>query len=207
MQNIPFVGIAGIIGVGKSTLTEKLAKKLGVPAFWEPVKENPYLEEFYKNIGRWAFSMQVHLLNERFVQHQEIVWLGKGAIQDRTIYEDTIFAEMLYEAGFITEIEYKTYLNLFLNMTKFLQRPDVIIFLDVKPEIALERIKMRNRGAESGITLDYLIDLKNGYEKFYDRLGGVLNIQRVDWNEFGKEDDLIQSLELSELKNRWGSHF
>ena len=84
----PFIGIAGLIGVGKSTLAKKLADHMDLPVHYEPVKDNEYLEDFYQDTARYSFAMQVYLLNRRFQQHQEIIWSGRGAVQDRTIYED-----------------------------------------------------------------------------------------------------------------------
>ena len=105
-----FIGISGIIGVGKSTLTQDLSERLGYATYNEPVKDNPYLEDFYSDMNRWGAMMQIHLLFRRFEQHQQIVWNSeKGAVQDRTIYEDTIFARMLHEAGFIDQRDYDTY--------------------------------------------------------------------------------------------------
>ena len=113
-----FIGISGIIGAGKSTLAQNLAKHLGYEAFNEPVKDNPYLEDFYTDMNRWGAMMQIHLLFRRFEQHQQIVWNSKkGAVQDRTIYEDSIFARMLYEEGFIDQRDYDTYLGHF-NLMK-----------------------------------------------------------------------------------------
>ena len=207
----PFIGIAGIIGVGKSTLTEKLGQSLGLPVYKEPVAENPFLESFYKDMPRWGFPMQVYLLNARFKQHQEIIWRSDGAVQDRTIYEDTIFAQMLYEDGHMTKKEHQTYVELFCNMTKFLQRPDLIIYLDASPEDALKRIQKRSRSVENGLPLEYLQSLKKGYDRFVDDMKYVLNIRVVNWEKFIETKDLIKDLELGRettyISNRWGKHF
>ncbi|SVE46055.1 uncharacterized protein METZ01_LOCUS498909, partial [marine metagenome] len=130
-----FIGIAGIIGAGKTTLTQNLADHLGYDAFHEPVDENLYLSDFYKDMKRWGAMMQLHLLFKRFEQHQKIVWATEdGAVQDRTIYEDTIFARMLHEGGFIDDRDYDTYTGHFNLMKRFLLYPDVIVYLRVDPE-------------------------------------------------------------------------
>ena len=90
-----FIGIAGMIGAGKSTLATALGKHLDIDVYYEPVKDNEYLEDFYRDTARYSFATQIYLLNRRFQQHQEIIWKGRSAVQDRTIYEDSVFAKML----------------------------------------------------------------------------------------------------------------
>jgi len=133
LENV-FITISGIIGAGKTTLAEALAKRLNLPIYYEPVKDNVYLEDFYMDIKKYSFPMQVYLLNARFKQQQEIIWNGKGGVQDRSIYEDSIFAKMLYESGLMEERDYETYQSLFRNMSNFMKVPSVIVHLDVSPE-------------------------------------------------------------------------
>ena len=140
------IGISGIIGVGKSTLTNSLGEELGFNVIKEPVETNEYLDNFYKNMSKYSFPMQVYLLNHRFKQHQQMVWSDNSSIQDRTIYEDVIFAKMLREANMMEELDFKTYVDLFKNMSNFLHRPDLILYLDVEPEEALRRVNQRSRG-------------------------------------------------------------
>src|SRR6185369_8058934 len=104
-----FIGIAGMICAGKSTLATSLGQHLGIDCYYEPVADNEYLEDFYRDTARYSFAMQVYLLNRRFQQHQEIIWRGKSAVQDRTIYEDSIFARMLAATGLMDERVYRTY--------------------------------------------------------------------------------------------------
>lgn len=209
MNQQAFVGIAGIIGVGKTYLTKKLATTLDAEAFLEPVTENPYLADFYKDKLKYGFTMQIYLLNERFRQHQEVVWRRTPAIQDRTIYEDTIFAEMLCDAGYMTARDYKTYIDLFLNMTHFLQRPSVILYLDVAPGIAMENIKTRARGCEVTITMDYLCALQAGYEKWFTTMTKkhLLNIVRVPWHDFGETTNVTAIIQEHTPDTRWGQKF
>ena len=116
--------------------------------------------------------MQIYLLNRRFQQHQEIIWNGGGGVQDRTIYEDAIFAKTLLNLGLMDERDYRTYLSLFKHMSNFMCRPNIIIYLDIKPETSMKRIEMRSRDVESGISLEYLEMLYREYEVFRCACGG-----------------------------------
>jgi len=186
------IGVSGIIGVGKSTLTENLGKVMGYDVLKEPVDTNEYLDKFYQDMGKYSFPMQIYLLNHRFKQHQQMVWSGKNVIQDRTIYEDVIFAKMLKEDGLMEDLDFKTYCQLFNNMTNFLHRPDIIIYLDVEPEEALRRVKNRSRNCESNLPLEYLRKLKKGYEEWLDDVRGRIPIIHLDWNTF-QDIDYIRS--------------
>jgi deoxyadenosine kinase len=155
MENV-FIGISGLIGAGKTTLATALAKVLGLPVYYEPVADNIYLEDYYKDMSKYAFGLQVYLLNRRFKQHQQIVWTGHGGVQDRTIYEDAVFAKMLCRAGHLDERDYKTYISLFNNMSNFMKKPNIIVHLDVSPEESLRRVRHRDRDCESGMTLGFL---------------------------------------------------
>lgn len=189
------IGISGIIGVGKSTLTKQLGEELGFNIIKEPVEENEYLQKFYQNMSRYSFSMQVYLLNSRFKQHQQMVWSDKSSIQDRTIYEDVIFAKMLRESNMMEELDFKTYVDLFSNMSNFLHKPDLILYLDVEPEVALSRVNQRSRDCESGLTLEYLSSLKKGYEEWLEDVKDRIPIIYLDWNTYQdpkKVADLIR---------------
>jgi deoxyadenosine kinase len=187
-----FIGISGLIGAGKTTLARALGKLLNLPVYYEPVIENEYLEDFYKDMKRYSFSFQIYLLNCRFRQHQQVLWNGTGGIQDRTLYEDSIFAKVLYEDGNMEEREYKTYLNLFKNMSNFMKKNTLIIHLDCKPEESLERIKKRARGCETGITLEYLRKLYNGYEDFLKEISKVIPVIRVNYSKFKTAEEMAE---------------
>jgi deoxyadenosine kinase len=192
-----FIGISGLIGVGKSTLTESLSMALNYRAFYEPVKENAYLDDFYKEPARYGAMMQLYLLNKRFVQHQEAIWNSQtyaGVVQDRTIYEDTIFAKILHNDGLIDDRDYKVYTDAFNIMKRYLVYPDLIIHLDVRPEIALERINKRSRSAESTIELSYLQKLHCGYQQFIDEISRYVDIMVVDYNEYKELDYILQHI-------------
>ena len=188
------IGVSGIIGVGKSTLTKALATEMKADALYEPVETNVYLDKFYKNIQKYSFPMQVYLLNHRFVQHQQMVWSGKNTIQDRTIYEDVIFAKMLRDSGDMSEIDFQTYCDLYNNMSNFLHRPDLIVYLDVKPEVAMERIKERSRNCEKELPLKYLQELRDGYEDWLKDINPRIPVLRLDWNEFQSTQYVIDQI-------------
>ena len=190
-----FIGIAGIIGAGKSTLAKGLADFLDYTAYNEPVKDNPYLVDFYADMNRWGAMMQIHLLFRRFEQHQQIVWnKRKGAVQDRTIYEDTIFARMLHDAGFIDQRDYETYTGHFNVMKRFLVYPDVLIYLRVSPKVSMQRIQERGRESEGGITLEYMENLYNGYENFIEEMNHYTRVLTLDWNEYMEPDEVAKML-------------
>jgi deoxyadenosine kinase len=134
--------------------------------------------------------MQVYLLNRRFQQHQEIIWRGRSAVQDRTIYEDSIFAKMLAKTGLMDERDYRTYVELFRNMSNFMCKPSVIVFLDVSPEASAERIRMRNRDIETRIELGYLQALHEGYREFIESISRVIPVIRVDYERFATAEEM-----------------
>lgn len=187
-----FVVIAGIIGAGKTTLTTALAAELRGQAFFEPVETNPYLEDFYGDMERWGFTMQMYLLAQRFHQHQQLVWSATPAVQDRSIYEDVAFSRVLRASGHINERDFRTYESHFRTMIRFLVYPDVIFYLDVSPETALRRVQERARGCETGMTLDYLVRLRVEYERLMDELRNYTTVARLDWENPMSPADVAQ---------------
>ena len=204
-----YIGIAGTIGVGKSTLTTELARALNFEPVLEEVDGNPYLDLFYKDMKAYGTMMQVWLLNHRFRQHREFVTrisLGKirGVVQDRTIWEDTIFARMLNEhpERIISDLDYNTYLDLFDNMVlRELVFPQILIYLDVRPETAIERIRRRGRVMEQTITLEYLRFLKSNYDQFIQEMeqAGV-RILRIPWENFVPIPEVVRLVHEYSLK-------
>jgi deoxyadenosine kinase len=194
-----FIGIAGMIGAGKSTLATALGEHLDIDVYYEPVKDNEYLEDFYKDTARYSFATQIYLLNRRFQQHQEIIWKGRSAVQDRTIYEDSVFAKMLVGLGLMEERDYRTYQSLFEHMSNFMCRPNVIIYLDVSPERSMERIEMRSRGVESGISMDYLKALYQGYEDFIADISRLTPVIRVDYDRFRTVEEMADVIQREYL--------
>ena len=195
-----FIGIAGLIGAGKSTLATALGTQLGLPVYYEPVQDNEYLADFYADTAKYAFATQIYLLNRRFQQHQEIIWKGGGAVQDRTIYEDAIFAKTLVNMGLMDDRDYRTYLDLFRNMSNFMCRPNIIIYLDISPQTSFDRIQMRSRNVETGISLDYLEMLHQEYETFIEEIGRTIPVIRVPWEEFRTAEDMAELIEREYLK-------
>ena len=189
-----FIGIAGIIGAGKTTLATALGEHLGLDVHYEPVTDNEYLADFYRETKRYSFAMQIYLLNRRFQQHQEIIWRGRGGVQDRTIYEDAIFARTLRDMELMDPRDYETYVTLFRNLSNFMCRPNVIIYLDVTPEVSMERIRQRDRGIESGITVDYLTRLYNNYEEFLHEISRLIPVLRVRWDKFLEVERLAKAI-------------
>ena len=190
-----FIGIAGLIGAGKSTLATALGKHIGLPVYYEPVDDNEYLADFYQETAKYAFATQIYLLNRRFQQHQEIIWRGGGCVQDRTIYEDAVFAKTLVDQGLMEERDYRTYLSLFKHMSNFMCRPNVIVYLDVSPERSMERIRQRARGVESGVQLDYLKALYAEYEKFIQDISRTVPVIRVSWEQYRTAEEMAVVIE------------
>lgn len=192
--------LAGNIGAGKTTMARCISERLGIPILEENVAKSEYLPDFYLDKKRWSFPLQIDLLRERLSQHQRMSW-GDGGIQDRSIYEDQIFIDVLVENGDMTSRERRTYLQLFEMLSKSMRRPDAIIYLYVRPEVALERVSRRieqhpdEREMEKPIDIRYLTQLHNSYERHMDELSKSITVIKVDWNEFGKEDEVIATLQ------------
>jgi deoxyadenosine kinase len=177
------IAIAGIIGAGKTELARRLGPLFKVPVYEEDVIDIDYLTRFYRNMKRYSFGLQIHLLNKRFRQAQQMTWGDKGGVQDRSFYEDKVFAGMLHKAKLMEEHEFKDYINLANTMERFLPQPHFIVFLDVSPEKSLERIKLRNRSWEN-VTIEYLRDLHAAYQVFISEISKQIPVIVVNWEEF-----------------------
>jgi deoxyadenosine/deoxycytidine kinase len=166
--NPMFVVVAGNIGSGKTTLTKKLSEKLGWKPHFESVQDNPYLADFYKDMSRWSFPLQVYFLNHRFNTHRIIETLPASSIQDRSIYEDAnIFARSLYDQGKLDKRDYENYRQLYDSMIQFLNPPTLMIFLRRSVPKLQERIKQRGRDYEQAIPVEYLTSLNEYYDEWY----------------------------------------
>jgi deoxyadenosine kinase len=172
----PLVAIAGLIAVGKSHLSHKLAEKLGLPLFQESVNENEILKKFYEDQKTYSFELQVSLLNQRYKQQQQIVWDGEGGVQDRSIYEDEIFARMLTEAGLMTDQQYRIYEDLKRNMVKGLTKPNLIVYLKAPAAICHARMLSRGREMECKVSLEYLEVLENAYDIYMAEISKIIPV-------------------------------
>ena len=161
------IAVAGNIGSGKTTLTGLLAKHFNWKPHYEEVEHNPYLDSFYEDMQRWSFNIQIFFLNSRFRQVMDIRNSGEDVIQDRTIYEDAhIFAANLYSMGLMETRDFENYQSLFELMTKFLQPPDLLIYLRASVPTLIRHIAKRNREFEQSISISYLTNLNERYEKW-----------------------------------------
>ena len=161
------LAVSGNIGSGKTTLTEKLAKHYGWKAEFEAVDDNPYLPDFYEDMKRWSFHLQVYFLNSRFNQLKTIQGSSYSTIQDRTIYEDAyIFAANLYKSNLLSERDYANYKSLFDSMISHVKAPDLLIYLKADIPKLVGQIEKRGRSYETAMRIDYLKNLNSHYEEW-----------------------------------------
>ncbi len=191
MKGSMHIAVAGNIGAGKTTLTEKLARHYGWQAEYESVDNNPYLEDFYGDMRKWSFHLQIHFLNSRFQQIHKVRTGNQTVIQDRTIYEDAhIFAKSLYKQGVFEERDYENYQGLFETISKFVEPPDLLIYLRCDIGKLVSNIEQRGRNYENAIRIDYLKALNDHYENWianYDE--GKLLIMDVTNKDFRDNPD------------------
>lgn len=201
-----FVGVAGNIGVGKTTMTDIIADHFGWKAYYESVIDNPYLDKFYHDMKRWSFHLQIYFLSNRFKTHKEMIEKPGSAIQDRTIYEDVeIFARNLHEMGNMDKTDWENYCSLFTEMTSYLKEPDLIIYLKASVDTLITRIKKRSRDYEKTIDPEYLHMLNVSYDKWIKKeqeKGHVLIIETDGFNVFEQKDRLNGY--LNEISERLG---
>ena len=178
-----FISVAGNIGSGKSSLTRLAAKEFGWVPYYESVQNNPYLSDFYKNMKRWSFQLQVYFLAHRFSTHKKIIDSKKSVIQDRSIYEDVeIFARNLYLMGRMEARDYRNYRSLFYEMTGYLKPPDLIVYLKANVNTLMKQIRARGRAFEKAIEKHYLERLNSSYGQWISgyKLGKVITIDTND---------------------------
>ncbi len=195
------IAIAGNIGSGKTTLAGLLSKHYGWEAHYEDAETNPYLNNFYEDMQRWSFNLQIYFLNSRFRQIVELRKAGGKVIQDRTIYEDAyIFAPNLHAMGLMSTRDFENYRSLFDLMSSFIEPPDVLIYLKASVPTLVNQIQKRGRVYENSIRLDYLKRLNERYEEWINNYDlGKMLIINVDENKFSenKSDlgEIIQKID------------
>ena len=192
------IAIAGNIGSGKTTLTSLLSKHFGWEAHYEDVDDNPYLNDFYEDMQRWSFNLQIYFLNSRFNQVKEIRDSGKTVIQDRTIYEDAyIFAPNLHSMGLMTTRDFENYFSLFNLMSSFIEPPDLLLYLRASVPTLVNQIQKRGRDYENSIRIDYLKRLNERYEAWIEsyKLGKLLIIEADAYDFPESKDDLNQIID------------
>lgn len=204
------IAIAGNIGVGKTTLAQKLAQHYGWDVYYEAVEGNPYLAPFYEDMPKWSFHLQVYFLNSRFEQVLRIKEEeSQSVIQDRSIYEDAyIFALNLHESGIMNDVDYATYLGLFKTIMRAVQPPTLMIYLKADTDKLVRQIQQRNRSFEQNIDIQYLKSLNRLYDDFSSRYahGPLLEID-VNELDFVKNSDdfryIVQQVEgsLQQINN------
>ncbi|MCX7023613.1 MAG: deoxynucleoside kinase [Spirochaetes bacterium] len=207
-----YLVLAGNIGAGKSTLVKLLSERLGYHPFFEPVAENPYLEDFYRDMKRWAFQSQVFFLTHRVKSHRALADDPHSVVQDRSIYEDAeVFARNLHEQGNMSDRDWATYRELYRTFSGLLPAPDLVVYLRASVPTLRLRIAMRGRGFESGIPEDYLDGLNRLYESWIEcfELSPVLVVpgDRLDFVADSKDLCAIVSTIEDRLRDPQGSLF
>lgn len=164
---IKHIAIAGNIGAGKTTLSDRLAKSFGWDVHYESTEDNPYLSDFYTDMRRWSFNLQIYFLNSRYQQILKILRGDRTVVQDRTIYEDAyIFAPNLHDMGLMSTRDFQNYLSLFKTMNSQIQPPDLLIYLRAGIPTLVSHIQARGREYEGNMSLDYLKRLNERYENW-----------------------------------------
>ena len=190
-----YIAIAGNIGSGKTTLTNMLAKHYGWKKFLEPVDDNPYIDDYYKDISRWALNLEVYFLKQRFKNLLEIEKSKETIIQDRTIYEDArIFAPNLHDMGLMSSRDFETYSDLFDLMMSLVKMPDLLIYLKSSIPNLVSQIQKRGREYEKTIRIDYLTGLNERYEKWISGYTGHLLVIDADRYKFGNKEEDFEAI-------------
>ncbi len=193
-----YVAVAGNIGAGKSSLTGLLAKHFGWEAFYESVDDNPYLSDFYEDMRRWSFNLQIYFLSSRFRHQKEMLNDDVNLIQDRTIYEDVeIFAKNLHEMHLMSDRDFENYEALFREMSYYLRPPDLLVYLRAQVPTLVHQIQQRGRDYENTIRIEYLERLNKLYEDWIDRYPHEkLIIDTDDLDFVNNQEDLGKVIDL-----------
>ena len=200
-----YIAIAGNIGSGKTSLTEILSKRFGITAHYEDI-DNPYIGDFYQDMNRWSFNLQVYFLGSRIKQSRQALALSGSLIQDRTIYEDAyIFADNLHQMGLMSSRDFDTYMKIFDLATGLIRKPDLLIYLKASVPTLVKQIKKRGRAYEASIQEGYLEQLNRKYEEWINNIyqGEVMTID-VDTVNFIENPSLLDGVvaRIAEFKTR-----
>lgn len=197
-----YIAIAGNIAAGKSSLTGLLAKHFGWKAFYESVEDNPYLADFYDDMRRWSFNLQIYFLSSRFRHQKEMIEQQENVIQDRTIYEDVeIFAKNLHNMGLMSDRDFANYESLFHEMTYYSKPPTLLIYIRAQVPTLVRQIQQRGRDYENTIRIEYLERLNQLYEDWIDRYAHEkLIIDTDDLDFVNNKQDLGKIIELVEQR-------
>jgi deoxyadenosine/deoxycytidine kinase len=197
-----YIAIAGNIGAGKSTLVEFLCKTYGVPPFFEPNEDNPFLADFYADMKKWAFHSQVFFLTHKFRIHQELDRTPGIVVQDRTIYEDAeVFANAAHKSGNLSEREWKTYSELYEAICTAIQPPDLMVYLKCSLKTTKQRIKIRGRAMEQSIPTSYLKLLQDNYDQWFARWKRS-EVLVIDTDKLDYVSDLVDRLDVLDKLER-----
>ena len=202
-----FLLVAGNIGAGKTSLATRLGERLGWQTGYESVQDNPFLADFYGDMARWSFHLQVFFLGHRAQQHQRLFDVERSAISDRSIYEDAhIFARVLNHLGNMSDRDYLAYKSVYELVIAGLPKPDLLLYLDCPVDILVQRIQERGREMESGISADYLHTLDRFYKDWINDfdLCPVVTIPSSDLN-FVKREDHLQIV-IDHINSRLAGH-
>lgn len=202
MQDLRYIALAGNIGAGKSSLTGLLSKHFQWEAYYESVDDNPYLPDFYEDMRRWSFNLQIYFLSSRFRSMKRMLGVDRNFIQDRTIYEDVeIFAKNLHDMGLMSERDFANYQSLFTEMSDYLRPPDLLIYLRADVPTLVRQIQQRGRAYENSIRIDYLESLNTLYESWIDRYPYEKLIIETDSLDFvNNKEHLGQVISLIEQR-------
>ena len=185
-----FISVVGNIGVGKTTFAEMLADHFGWKIYYEKVIDNPYLPDYYANMKKWSFHLQIYFFIHRFLDQMEIRNSTTSGVTDRSIYEDPeVFARMLNARGFLSDQDFETYRELFESFTSYIPQPDLFVYLRASTWTLLSRIRNRGRDFEMGITAEFLQYLNVAYENWTKKLSHSHNLLIVDTDRFHFEKD------------------
>ena len=189
------IAIAGNIGSGKTTLTKMLAKRYNWSPRFEPVEHNPYLDDFYHDMSRWSFNLQIYFLNKRFKEVVEISQSDKDIIQDRTIFEDAcIFAPNLHGQGEMSDRDFNNYKDLFDTMMSLVKLPDLMIYIRSTVPNLIAQIGKRGREYEQTMRIDYLTGLNDRYEEWIKAYPGKLIIVDGDTQKFESDPEAFRDI-------------